>query len=251
MNNFNLQETINFANYSKLAYGKTQISSDLKFEWIDGLKNLKPVDIQCLVIYETDKTIFSFRGTDDFRKWMIDASVKFKHLNNKIKVHTGFYNSVDSIYAELLKIAKNSKKIHTTGHSKGGGEARQFTYRLATENNILVKSSITFGEPRSFNRRGSNHYNSLNIPTTRFIDQEDIVCRIPWLLGTYKHVKDEIFIDQWQNLLLNEPFYAHIPSDLTGIIKELIRRKFAIIDDHAIDIYIKELNDILNRFTTL
>jgi hypothetical protein len=243
MSYLNINEAITLGNYSLWAYGQTPIPSDVKYEWIDGLKNDKPVDIQCLVIYEKKRLVFAFRGTDDFKKWVIDAQIAFKDLDDGIKVHSGFYNSVDAIYNQLATIAnKSSLPIVTTGHSKGAAESRQFTYRLAKQNHIFTSLSITFGEPRSFNRTGAKSYNDIGLLTCRIIDESDIVCRVPWRCGLYMHVYDEYFMDTWGNTLKNEPWYAHIPSDLTTILKELIRKENSPIADHSMNRYLDRLN---------
>jgi hypothetical protein len=39
----------------------------------------------------------------------------------------------------------------------------------------------------------------------------------------------------------NEPWYAHLPSDIYGIITEALRRDNALVRDHAIQLYIDRL----------
>ncbi len=243
--NFNLNQAITLANWSNLAYGNP-IPSTVDYRWVSGLPKS---DTQCLVIKQSDKIIFAFRGTNDFRKFLIDASVKFKHLGNGIKVHTGFYMALDSVWDELSKIAKNTRlPIITTGHSLGGALARIFTYRLATEAHVKVACSVTFGEPRSFNYKGATLYNILDIPTYRIEDGADVVCNIPWFLGSYWHVNENVYIDSWLNLNISQPWYAHLISDSYEIIKGLLHRKDVFIGDHSIQLYYDKLQKIQNNF---
>jgi hypothetical protein len=227
---------------SKMAYGKDSLP--LGYAIIDML----PVrDVQCLTAPEANVLTFAFRGTDDMRGWMVDAAIKFKDLGNGVKVHTGFWEDVDAIWAKLRPLAeafaKTGGSIVTTGHSKGAAECRLFTYRLAKELNIKVKQSISFGEPRSLNRGAAKAYNKLNVPTYRIVDANDIVCRLPWRLGLYQHVGRSAFIDKWGNITFDEPWYAHLASDTAEIIKEFFRRENAPFYDHGIDRYIAALEN--------
>ena len=234
---FRVPAALTYANWSKLAYGGP-IPSNVKFEWVVNDK----ADVHCLVIYQSDKTIFAFRGTTDIAEWIVDANIKFKKLDGGVKIHSGFYGTIDSIWPKLVAIAsKSTVPIYTTGHSKGAAEARVFTYRLATEKKIFVKQSITFGEPRSFNKTGADKYNELNISTYRVIDDADMVCRVPWRLGLYWHVNSSAFIDSWNNITIGEPWYAHIPSDVYGIFMAFIHRHDVLVGDHNLDKYINEL----------
>jgi len=250
---YNIDDAIQFASWSKLAYGNDSLPIGPKYVWLDGLKSNPSVDVQVLVIIkENDRIIFSGRGTHDIREFFLDANIKFKKVDNDggVKVHTGFYNGVNSIWLQFLKVVDENPNlpVYTTGHSLGAALARQITYRLATEKNILVKESITFGEPRSFNHKGKISYEKFLIPTWRIMDENDIVCRVPWRLGMYKHVGNSIFYDAWGNMAENEPWFAHLPSDMYGIIKEALHKKDALIYDHNIDLYIERLKQYKENF---
>ena len=240
---FQISRALRFAQYAKQAYSDGP-----------GVINLMPRrDVQCAVIREPKKVIFAFRGTTDLPGWLIDADIRFRRyrpaahwFERGTKIHEGFYIDVDMIWPELAPIAAQAAidgyGIDVTGHSKGGGEALPFAYRLAKERHILVNQVITFGGPRVFNRAGAEEYDSLGIPTLRVIDEDDLVCRIPWRLGLYRHVGTSAFIDAWGNIALNEPWYAHVPSDVTAIISEWrSHHGIAPATDHAIDRYIARL----------
>ena len=245
--NINLKQAVEFAEWSQRAYREIPIPAGTDFEWITDSTN--KVDVTCLVVYQSDKLIFSFQGTHNFSDFLIDAKVKFKKCDNGFAFHNGFYEDVDAVWNKLSLIAAKSRvPIYTCGHSKGSAESRIFTYRLAMEKSIIVKASYGYGEPRSMSRITAIDYDKINIPTYRFVDSSDGVNRVPWLCGKYRHVHSEIFIDEWLNLVINEPWYSHIPSDLSDIIKELWHRKLAVIDDHSISLYHDKLQKIQNNF---
>jgi hypothetical protein len=232
--NFNIDRAITAAHWAGMAYGKDEFPAGFNCQWVTGLP---ANDVQCLVITEQDRITFAFRGTFDNRGWLQDAKIAFTEYGG-IKMHRGFFEDVDAVFIRLSAIAKAAAlPVYITGHSKGAGECLVFAYRLATELGITAKEIFTFGGPRVFNRAGSRAYETLLIPTWRVLDEDDIVCRIPWRLGLYRHVGQSAFFDGWGNMAENEPFWAHIPSDLYVLLTEAWQRKNAPSYDHGIDRY--------------
>ncbi len=261
---FRITDAIEGAIYSWFAYGQP-ITLDTgrttldeycakigaTYEWVTGRPK---TEVDCLVVYLKDRVVFAFRGTCDIRGWLVDANIKFRRLHGKVMAHAGFYGTVDAIWLKsqdhhgLLDIAlaafARGLRIYVYGHSKGGAESCQFTGRLADEGHIFATQRISFGEPRSWNHAGAAEYNAFDIPTFRVMDADDVVCRIPFRLGLFRHVGISVFIDAWLNIAIGEPWFAHIISDIYAAIKELLRRKVAIIDDHGMAIYYDRLKTI-------
>jgi hypothetical protein len=61
-------------------------------------------------------------------------------------------------------------------------------------------------------------------------------------LGLYQHVGRSVFFDAWGNIAFDEPWYAHLPTDISVIVKEGLRRKDALVYDHGIQLYLDRLN---------
>ena len=227
------------AELSKLAYGKNTLPGGCVM-----IDLLPAADIQCMVATEPGKTTFAFRGTDDIKGWMTDASIAFHDLGNGVKVHSGFWGTVDAVWPLLWPMVSDAveagSKIYTTGHSKGAAESRLFTLRLAMKG-VMVTESITFGEPRSLNKGAADLYNSFNIPTYRIVNSNDLVCRVPWRLGLYKHVGRSVFIDRWDQITFDETWYAHLGSDVAEAIRQAFKFKNAATYDHLLALYIDAL----------
>ena len=236
-----INDAIHFALLSQAAYGKIIVpvrDPASKFFMVD----MTPAaDCQCLIVLDSDRITFAFRGTDDFRKMLADANVMFHDLGNGLKVHAGAWKLLDALWPRLSIEADTHLPIYTTGHSLGGMLARLFTLRLAREKNIKVSESMTFGEARTLNKGAADFYNRLNIPTYRLVDAADIVTRVPWRLGLYKHVGRSCFIDQTGQITFDEPWYAHILTDAVEVVQEAFRRENAPIYDHGIVRYINAL----------
>ena len=200
-------------------------------------------DVHCLVVTKPGRVTFAFRGTADIRAWLVDANIELKPYPKRpgVKFHAGFAGTVEAIWDRLAPVAvqavKDGKEIHVTGHSKAGAESCIFTYRLGMELAIKVKARYSFGEPRSLNRAGSRDYETLTVPTWRVLDEDDLVCRVPWRFGLYRHVGQTAFMDRWGNMAENEPWYAHLPSDIAAICAS----REAPFSDHGIDKYIDRL----------
>lgn|GEM_PF-7115408 len=244
VSDLSIADAVRCGAWSKLAY------SDGPFPLGWKLVNMLPsADVQCLVIPSPVCTVFAFRGTDDISKWIMDAKVAFFNTGrNGEKCHLGFHEAVAAIAPVLDPIAAQSTlPIIVTGHSAGAAMARQYVRRLAL-GGVMAAHSITFGEPRSFNRVGAKIYDALGIPTWRVIDEDDIVCRIPWRFGLYRHTGNSAFFDFWGNVAINEPWYAHVPSDISAAVAEWrAKRGVAFISDHPMDRYIDRLAKAAKR----
>ena len=237
MTRFSIASALRAAVLSKQAYSDTPPPDST-------LIDLRPdVDVQALVVQSGGRLDIAFRGTFDMGGWITDASIRFHDISGGVKAHSGFYHTMGAIWPRLMPYVSLGLPIYTTGHSKGAAEARQFTYRLAVERGIKVVESYTFGEPRSLNWVGARAYDALGIPTFRVMDELDIVCRVPWRMGLYRHVQSSAFFDVWGNVAFNEPWYAHLPSDICEICKEAVRFDDAPVKDHGIDLYIQRLTN--------
>lgn len=245
--NFNIDRAIVVANWCKAAYWIEPFLStpDCHVQMLD----LRPkTDVQCLVVREPTRLTFAFRGTVDMQGWLNDSKIAFHTYGQArpgVKMHTGFHGTVAAIWDTLWPIAAAAHEaglpIYGTGHSKGAGEILDFVYRLAVEKRITAKEVITFGGPRVFNRAGSRDYETLLIPTWRILDEDDMVARIPWRFGLYKHVGQSAFFDGWGNMEENSPWYSHLASDIYVLIKEAKIRQDALTYDHGIDKYIPRM----------
>ena len=242
----NLRLALEMAQFAQLAYGKTPFPAGLDYLMVDMLP---AADVPCLRVRAPKRVTFAVRGTQDLRGWLLDAEIALRPYSPSrpgVKTHTGFWRTVDAAWPRLAPLAEQAHAkglpVLVTGHSKGAAESCLFTYRLGVERGIIAAGRYSFGEPRSLNRAGSRDYERLGVPTWRVLDEDDVVCRIPWRLGVYRHVGQTAFFNAWGNMQENEPWYAHLPSDVYALVMDALRREDALVRDHAIDLYIDRLN---------
>jgi hypothetical protein len=108
----------------------------------------------------------------------------------------------------------------------------------------------TFGQPRVGDSTFRDCYNFSGLlgRTFRVVHADDIVPRMPWLLGAYRHAGHEVFHigDRIQNSefrgsdfwLLDPGFFAKLPWDLRNAWRELCQGKVALLADHHVSTYL-------------
>lgn len=250
--NFSLSEALIGAIWAQAAYGEVSLPVGYTLGVNSELRDFRPADdVQVLVARGNGRLVISFRGTVDMRGWLVDAEVKLRdypEAGKGVKVHTGFWSTVKAVMGWLAPIVENAVKdglkICIYGHSKGAAEAMVCAARLAWEWKIKAAVLYTFGQPRVFNHAGANAFNALGIPTWRVVDEDDSVTRIPLLLGLYRHAGRTAFIDHWLNIELDEPWYAHLPSDIECAVEELFHRQDFLSRDHNVSLYVQRLTTI-------
>lgn len=127
-----------------------------------------------------DIALLVFRGTSNIGQWVRDARI-LPAFHPWGLVHRGFKTGV-SVVADALAaftaVAKARKCVWITGHSLGGALAALVAANLRQEG--IVPMVYTYGQPRlgywNFSDRFDNELTGRNY---RFINQSDIVARLP------------------------------------------------------------------------
>jgi triacylglycerol lipase len=145
-------------------------------------------------------------------------------------VHSGFRGEVDKLWTALRIHQKDhrEKTFYITGHSLGGAMATIATSRF--EEFTKVKLLATFGSPRVGTRKFVKH---IETPHMRFVNNNDIVTKVPLMIMGYKHHGALQYIN----------FYGNIRKLTTWqVIKDKWRGyKSGILDgakDHGMDNYV-------------
>lgn len=142
---------------------------------------------QCHVAYNKKEYVIAFRGTepDELSDVLADLNAWPAGAMTHGLVHSGFKGETDKIWAALLRhykeFAKN-KKVYITGHSLGGAMATIACSRL--EEIGKIEQLTTFGSPRVGTRK---FVKNIATPHMRFVNNNDIVTKVPLLLMGYKH----------------------------------------------------------------
>ena len=209
--------------------------------------------------------VLAFRGTADLRNWLTDLDwPKIPLYWAAGKVHRGFNTALESV-AEQLDAAihpEDPRRLWITGHSLGGALAMLFALRLKIRRGREVAGVYTFGQPRLGNIPFSLGYDdALKARTFRVVHAEDIVPRVPWLLGSYRHAGHEVFYrpsplllpggeggrrpDEGKPWQLNPPWWAKGSSDLFGLWSEWRwAGRVALFNAHHVSRYVEMLTGV-------
>ena len=239
------------------------VESDLELKTFQDT----PTDTQAIILHSKNYIIFAFRGTDSGTDWLIISEFKDAYGG----VHYGFNRAYFSLYNKIQAYFKNviipkykkqnvdPEKIprYYTGHSLGGALA---TVAVLIQENSEIKSLgnysdnafqnlYTFGSPRVFDKYLGNKFNALFLEKTfRFVNNNDIVTKLPLKANGYIHVGRLIYIDRNGKFTNNETFISKAIDQVKGGIKSFLKLKIDFLDDHSIDQYIKHLNSNQNPF---
>eukprot|EP00033_Pygsuia_biforma_P000300 GCRY01000367.1.p1 GENE.GCRY01000367.1~~GCRY01000367.1.p1 ORF type:complete len:280 (+),score=14.12 GCRY01000367.1:121-960(+) len=158
------------------------------------------------VLESERKIFFSFRGTESWKNWVVNA--KFSHLpyNETLipggVVHDGFLKGYYSLKDQVLSDLHHLQQLHpefeivVTGHSLGGALSYLFACDLSLSNTPF--SLFTFGCPRIGNKAFSDFFSS-RIQHHRFTYGRDPVPMVPPQSLHYYHTSTEFFVTKGDN----------------------------------------------------
>ena len=193
-------------------------------------------------------------------------------LTTGLEVHEGFQRALESVWGKLQGVVEcrsvGRENIFFAGHSLGGalamlacarmnGELGMVNSETNSESEIQhstfnIQNSIqpwlyTFGQPRVGNAAWARWYDSrLRGRSFRVVHAEDVVARMPWLLGLYRHAGTEIFYDALGRAHQDWPWWAKGPSDAAGLWREWQHGKVALLGDHHVRTYVGMLGRMQN-----
>lgn len=194
-----------------------------------------------------------FPGTASARDWLTDLQVRKVQwgstlnspLSTKPKVHRGFANAYAAVREGILHIIPPGANLVITGHSLGGALATL----CAEDLNDLhpIDSVITFGSPRVGNGPFARRYNDqLAEITARIVNSNDPIPHIPWIFGTYRHVATQHYLNEFVELIVDEPWRV-AASELVATLATLrpnpatADSAFALAPAHGITAYREKL----------
>jgi triacylglycerol lipase len=193
---------------------------------------------------ETD-IVVACRGTEpnEWNDVKADVNALMVVAETVGRVHRGFKREVDDLWPELEKIvATDTRTLWFTGHSLGGAMAtisagRCFLARIPA----TPKAVFTFGAPRVGTKRYVNH---VDVDLVRWVNNNDIVPRVPprWL--GYQHTGRRIYINTYGKVrpLTNR---QRAKDRWRGFVLGLKEGKVDHFADHAIAKYVDHIADVL------
>jgi uncharacterized protein (DUF433 family) len=151
--------------------------------------------------------IVSYRGSGmtpaDFIRNLNYAKTKFPFLryrDDRMEVHAGFFKLYTALRVVFFKQFNNWFKtlpqgipIIFTGHSLGGALATLNALEFKERHPKLNVQLITFASPRVGNQEFANYVNEQIPRIHRWVQENDLVSRLPPISFGYQHTKGEIW----------------------------------------------------------
>ena len=127
------------------------------------------------------------------------------------------------------------------GHSLGGAMATICAGRCVLDTRLPSPSGLfTFGSPRVGNHR---YINYVSIRHLRWVNNNDLVARMPPAWMGYRHCGQEMYLDH-QGRLRSLTGMARVSDRLRGLLASLRRFQLDYFADHSIRRYV----DAIARF---
>ena len=190
--------------------------------------------------------IVAFRGTEPkkLQDWLTDAD--FDLVEGPFgQVHDGFNRALRHVWRDLARSIKefqdNGQSLWFTGHSLGAALA---TLAVATlrEEDKPVHGLYTFGQPRTGDRHFERTFNADFKPRCfRFVNNNDVVTRVPLRAMKYSHVGTFLYFDADGNLTDDLHWWYRFLDRVEGRIEDLGKLGTDGIKDHSMNRYIANL----------
>ena len=130
------------------------------------------------------------------------------------------------------------EKVICTGHSLGAALATVMASRIDAE------ELYTFGSPRVGTRSFINEMTADGITHYRFVNNNDIVTRVPLALMGYKHHGELCYINHYGNIR-KMTAWQRIKDQWRGRLRAWQKREwFDGARDHSMDLYYNKIKNV-------
>lgn len=180
------------AEFSRLAYceDRTVIESSLERARFSLIAAFDRRGTAGLVARGPGFSVLSFRGSDDVRAWITNLDAVPAGWRGGGRTHRGFAAALDAAWPAVeAALAQASPPLVFTGHSLGAALA---TLAASLQSNAEL---FTFGSPRVGDDAFAESMSQRPAETRRYINNRDIVCRLPSARLGYDHVGTPYLID--------------------------------------------------------
>lgn len=189
---------------------------------------------------ETD-IVVACRGTEpnDWNDVKADVNAFMVLAETVGRVHRGFKQEVDDLWPALEEIiAEDPRTLWFTGHSLGGAMATICAGRCFLAHIPAMPEGIyTYGAPRVGTKR---YINNVDVDLTRWVNNNDIVPRVPPTWLGYRHTGRKLYINTYGNVRRMTK-RQRAKDRWRGFFHGLKEGKVDHFSDHAIARYIEHI----------
>jgi triacylglycerol lipase len=243
-----LRRSLLFAELSNLSYLSRAEAGQLAFRM--GFPEIRYYDrdgAQAYVFANADDAVVTCRGTEphDWNDVRADLDLGTVVSETAGWVHRGFKREVDDLWPRLEQaLVTNRRTLWFTGHSLGGAMAAICAGRCQLSS---IRSSpralYTFGSPRIGNRR---YVNFVQIEAYRWVNNNDIIARLPPAWLGYRHKGQEIYVNAYGKIR-RLTAWQRLKDRWRGFVSGLRERRFDHFADHSIGRYIEHIRSAVEE----
>jgi triacylglycerol lipase len=181
---------------------------DGDFDFFSSGTVVHNTDTSGFVAQNDQIVLVAFRGTQPNVPvdWMSDFNALHETWGHPVgKVHKGFYEALRVVWGlpfqgrEILParlLSRGDRSVWFTGHSLGGALAELCAAQSQFVAHVPVQGVYTFGQPRCGDEAYASLLQSaLGTRIFRFVNDRDIVPRVPFYGMGFRHYGGEIFFD--------------------------------------------------------
>jgi len=191
-----------------------------------------------------DDIVIACRGTQpsEFNDLKADLKAAPVVAETVGRVHQGFKDEVDELWPmvkEDLEAVGKTRKAWFTGHSLGAAMTTIMASRCEDDSDMPnIEEVYTYGSPRTGWRK---FVKSLNCKHQRWVNNNDIVTRVPFAIMGYKHDGCEHYLDSKGMYRPKIGIIARIIDRWKGMLGGLIKLNIDNFSDHSMVNYIAYL----------
>ncbi len=199
-------------------------------------------DTQAFIAGNNDMLLLAFRGTESMKDWMTDAN--FDLIGGPGgKVHEGFSTALSCVWRDVwgyIREDRNGRALWITGHSLGAALAALAVAKLRLEKDEPVNGLYTFGHPRTGDKDFARNFNAdFSLQAFRYVNNNDIVARVPFRAMNYSHVGTFKYFDKGGNERHDISWWDKVKDRLSGRLEDILKPGTDGIKDHSMEKYVK------------
>ena len=239
------ERSLLFANLAQIAYSNERdAKSQAKNHSFNTVEFYDKDGAQAYRFMNKHDIVIACRGTQptEFNDIKADLQALPVMAETVSRVHRGFKAEVDELWPAILedisRKANDNKKIWFCGHSLGAAMATIMASRCHLYEGIPpVQELYTYGSPRV----GWPRYcNSLAVTHHRWVNNNDIVTRVPLNIMGYRHHGEEHYMNAYGNVRKPKG-WQRFKDRMRGMWMGLKQGKIDNFSDHDIGLYIANL----------
>ena len=236
-----IQKSLLFAELSRLAYAAPELVESIVYEaGIDQCLFIARDGAEAYVLGNRFDCMIVCRGTEPNQWNDIKADANAWTVAFEVgRVHSGFHSEVNELWPLLeQQVKENQRPMWFAGHSLGGAMAAVCAVRCKISPIPSNPQAIfSYGAPRVGNRAYTSF---LKVKHYRWVNNNDIVARIPprWL--GYRHMGQEIYLNR-RGRISNLRSWFRVRDRFWGLLASLRLWKLDYFSDHSMVDYISHI----------